>query len=244
MFSVLLPVYNNKDDIYNSILSVLRQSYKDFELIICDDCSTDGTYELLLDIVKKYTLKYNFDIKLIRNETNKGVYISLNECLKIAKRKYIVRIDSDDKLDKDLLKINYEIFTNNPKLIVNRFKIIKGKVIRYGEISMVYKRSLIKSIGYYDSVRFSGDAEFTRRILAVLEDKYINYYDKILYYVKHRENSLTTNNITGCSGDGLKIRLKYRKNAIKWHKTARPLYMPYPLDENNRPFEIHDLQKP
>lgn len=243
MFSVLLPVYNNKDDIYNSILSVLRQSYKDFELIICDDCSTDGTYELLLDIVKKYTLKYNFDIKLIRNETNKGVYISLNECLKIAKRKYIVRIDSDDKLDKDLLKINYEIFTNNPKLIVNRFKLIReGKKERFGEISMVYKRSLIKNIGYYDSVRFSADTEFMKRILTVLEDKYINKIDKVLYYAKNRDNSLTTNNDTGMIGSGYEIRMKYRSDAEKWHKTVRPLYMPYPLEE--RPFEIHDLQKP
>lgn len=49
--SILLPVYNNKEDIISAIQSVINQTYTDWELIIVDDCSIDGTYELVKDFV-------------------------------------------------------------------------------------------------------------------------------------------------------------------------------------------------
>lgn len=74
-----------------AIDSVLNQTYKDFEFIICDDGSDDGTYEMVQDLIKNDKRAI-----LIKNDENKGLAYSLNHCLSIAKGKYIARMDADD----------------------------------------------------------------------------------------------------------------------------------------------------
>ena len=82
----------NKESIVKlAIDSILNQTYKDFEFIICDDGSNDGTYEMVKNLIKK-----DNRVILIRNEENKGLAYSLNHCLSIAKGKYIARMDADD----------------------------------------------------------------------------------------------------------------------------------------------------
>ena len=75
--SVLLAVYNNKDDVLNAIQSIINQTHTDWELIIIDDCSMDGTNKIICDYISDKKL----DIKLIRNDKNCGVYVSLNNGL-------------------------------------------------------------------------------------------------------------------------------------------------------------------
>lgn len=91
--SVIMGIYNtnDKDMLTKSIGSILNQSYRDFEFIICDDGSTDGT----MDLLRK---EFSFDsrIKLIRNENNKGLAFTLNVCLESAQGDYIARMDADD----------------------------------------------------------------------------------------------------------------------------------------------------
>lgn len=71
MISVILPVYNGGEFLKQSVNSVLKQDYKDFEILIIDDCSTDGSYEWL------QTLQDD-RIRLYRNENNKGLFYNLN----------------------------------------------------------------------------------------------------------------------------------------------------------------------
>lgn len=87
--SVLMPAYNCSQYIGEAIESILNQTYDDFELIVLDDCSTDDTVE----IVKGFT-----DSRIIYhcNEKNLGLANNLNAGLKIAKGKYIARMDGDD----------------------------------------------------------------------------------------------------------------------------------------------------
>lgn len=92
--SVIMGIYKmvNKESIVKlAIDSILNQTYKDFEFIICDDGSNDGTYEMVKNLIKK-----DNRVILIRNEENKGLAYSLNHCLSIAKGKYIARMDADD----------------------------------------------------------------------------------------------------------------------------------------------------
>lgn len=78
----------------NSINSVLRQTFSDFEFLICDDGSTDSTWDMLTEYSKK-----DGRIKLLRNDKNLGLAASLNRCLKIARGRYIARHDCDDYND-------------------------------------------------------------------------------------------------------------------------------------------------
>ena len=90
--SVIMGIYNCERTLAESIESILSQSYKNWELILCDDASTDGT----LRIAKQYAAHYSDCIKLIQNKTNKRLAASLNHCLSHATGDYIARQDGDD----------------------------------------------------------------------------------------------------------------------------------------------------
>ena len=87
--AVLMSVYNGEKYLREAINSILSQTFNDFEFLIINDGSTDGT----ADILKSYT---DSRIKIINNEKNIGLTKSLNKGLKIAKGEYIARQDADD----------------------------------------------------------------------------------------------------------------------------------------------------
>ncbi len=90
--SVIMGIYNCEKTLEESIDSLLDQTYKNFELIMCDDGSKDKTY----DIAKQYEKKYPEIIHVYKNTKNMGLNYTLNKCLKYAKGKYIARQDGDD----------------------------------------------------------------------------------------------------------------------------------------------------
>lgn len=91
LVSIIMPAYNCEAYISEAIESVLAQTYDNFELIICDDCSRDGTKEILLSYEKK-----DSRLKVIFNSENQGTALSRNRCIKYAKGEFIAFLDSDD----------------------------------------------------------------------------------------------------------------------------------------------------
>lgn len=91
--SVIMGVYNckNIDALYRSVKSIINQTYKDWEFIICNDGSTDNTLKILKDVA---TLDKR--IKIIGYKENKGLANALNYCLAFSKGQYIARMDADD----------------------------------------------------------------------------------------------------------------------------------------------------
>lgn len=91
--SVIMGVFNSEKSISKCIDSILGQTYKNIEFVICDDNSTDNTYKILQDYQQKYS-----NIIVVRNKENKGLAYSLNKCLKNSSKesKYIARMDGDD----------------------------------------------------------------------------------------------------------------------------------------------------
>ena len=102
MISVIMGVYNTKnlELLKKSIYSILNQTYKDIELIICDDCSTDKNIDNILSF---FSNNYS-NVKIIKNKTNMGLAYSLNQCIKISKGEYIARQDDDDISFEDRLQ--------------------------------------------------------------------------------------------------------------------------------------------
>lgn len=237
--SVLLPVFNNKDDILEAIYSVINQTFIKWELIVIDDCSTDGTYDVVNEFINNNP---EYNIRLYKNHVNQGTYISLNEGLKRAKGKYIARIDSDDTMVKNMLEEHLRVLYNNRHYIASQSQYIReGCEKKFGEITLVYNKKVIDEIGYYDSVRFGADTEFMMRLKRRYGNPKIIKIDKVLYHAKQREQSLTTSNQTGIEGEGAIIRKQYRSNYIEWHRKNK-LYIPYPL--TNRPFEVPEKMLP
>ena len=89
--SILMSVYNGEGTLGKAIESILSQDFKDFEFIICDDASTDGTAAIL----EEYRAK-DERIVILRHDSNKGLGASLNDCLALARGEYIARQDADD----------------------------------------------------------------------------------------------------------------------------------------------------
>ncbi|WOZ36399.1 glycosyltransferase family 2 protein [Paenibacillus polymyxa] len=109
--SVILPVYNNAAFVLEAIHSILAQTYTDFELIVIDDGSTDGSTFLISQISDPRVIR-------IFHNTNRGLIASLNEGLKKANGEYIVRMDSDDISTPDRLAVQIAFMDQNPLIDV------------------------------------------------------------------------------------------------------------------------------
>lgn len=116
--SIIIPVYNIKKYLRQCLDSVINQSFQNTEIIIINDCSTDGSYNIIEEYQKKYP-----DISVVSLEKNLGLGNARNEGLKIATGKYIVFIDSDDWVKPDYIEILYSNITkyNCDLIIANHY---------------------------------------------------------------------------------------------------------------------------
>lgn len=92
LVSIIMPVYNSEDYLEASIQSVLNQSYKNWELIIIDDGSTDAS----LEIIQKIQLERS-EIRLLINSENMGISATRNKGIEAARGEFIAFLDSDDR---------------------------------------------------------------------------------------------------------------------------------------------------
>jgi glycosyltransferase involved in cell wall biosynthesis len=127
---VIIPIYNNID-IINNILKKLSELYE-YNIIVIDDCSIDGTYELINRFLKKKNIEY---VKLLRNNINKGPSYCRNLGLEHSKKEYIAFLDSDDDWHPQKIKIQLEIMRKHNILISGT----NHKIINLNEISY-YKK--------------------------------------------------------------------------------------------------------
>lgn len=109
LVSIICPMHNGERFAMQTIDCVLSQTYKNFELLIIDDCSKDNTVE----IVKKYG---DSRIKLFINEANSGAAFSRNRALSIASGEYIAFLDGDDLWKDDKLEKQIEFMESNDYL--------------------------------------------------------------------------------------------------------------------------------
>ena len=92
MISIIMGIYNCAETLSDAIDSIIAQTYDNWELIMCDDGSTDNTY----NIAQEYKERYPDKIVLLKNEKNMGLNYTLNKCLEVASGEYIARMDGDD----------------------------------------------------------------------------------------------------------------------------------------------------
>lgn len=98
--SVIMAAYNAEETIEAAIRSILLQTHDNFELIICDDASTDNTWCLMRSLVDE-----DSRIKLIRQEKNRGPAVARNRCLLQAQGEYIAIMDADDLCSENRLAV-------------------------------------------------------------------------------------------------------------------------------------------
>lgn len=112
LISVVMPVYNAERFLSQAIKSVLSQTYKNFEYIIVDDCSTDNSYQICLKFKKK-----DSRIKLFKNVKNMGVGFTLNQAISKSKGQYLARMDADDMMAPKRLTKQLSFLGVNTKVV-------------------------------------------------------------------------------------------------------------------------------
>ena len=201
-YSIIVPVYNTGKYLDKCIISLINQDYKDYEIIIVNDGSTDNS----LDIIDKYSSKY--DNIHNYNKENGGLSSARNYGIEKSSGEYLLFVDSDDYLDNNALKIIDENIKDNDILVFNFYmdngKSINVKNTYFDNISdkckkfvtanpsacnKVIKRSLFidNNIKFIDGIYYEDLATIPSFILYT---KNINYINDSLYYYCVRDDSI------------------------------------------------------
>lgn len=183
LVSVIMPAYNSEQYISNSVESILNQSYTNFEFIIIDDVSIDGTFNKLLEFKKK-----DNRIILIKNKKKEGVTKSLNKAIKKARGRYIIRMDADDWSYPNRFKLQVELMEKNPEVVVSGSyieicdstlktknlrkyhlddAIIRKHIFRYSPFAhpaTIWNAVILKKTLYNEAIEVSQDYELYFRI--------------------------------------------------------------------------------
>ena len=209
--SVIIPVYNVSDYLERCVNSVLRQTFKDFEIILVDDGSTDGSAKKCDEYAK-----VNNNIQVIHKK-NGGLSDARNHGIRVAKGDYIAFIDSDDwvnerfleemytninEYDADISVVNFSMVYSNGKQNITDCK--EGSFSGQDTLNMyfngfmmiclevawnkLYKRSLFEDIRYPVG-KLNEDAFTTYKLI----DKSVRVYisKEVLYYYFQRPGSIT-----------------------------------------------------
>lgn len=112
--SILMGIYNCAPTLKEAIDSILNQTYTNWELILCDDCSTDDTYE----IAESYQKQYPDKIILLKNEKNSRLAFTLNHCLEAATGEFVARMDGDDISLPDRFEKQVAFLRNHPDIVL------------------------------------------------------------------------------------------------------------------------------
>lgn len=165
--SVIMGVYNGANYLEESINSVINQTFKDFEFIICDDGSVDNSLSIIENKVQS-----DSRIKVLKNTSNKGLGYSLNKCIKVSRGKYLVRMDSDDISVENRIEKLVQSFEENPEYAVlgsgmilfddheewgetkpiefpSREQIFKGPAVAHA--TTIMNRDVIEKVGLYNT---------------------------------------------------------------------------------------------
>lgn len=112
--SIIMGVYNCAPTLREAIESILKQTYTDWEFVICDDGSKDSTMEILEQYARDYPDKF----VILKNDINQGLNATLNKCLASAQGIYIARQDGDDISDPSRLSKEVVFLENHPEYIL------------------------------------------------------------------------------------------------------------------------------
>lgn len=188
---IILPVYNSKYFILDTLRSINNQTYKNWKLIIVDDNSDDGTRELIINFINNSKNKKKFIF--LKNRKNKGQAFTRNLALKNCKSQYVAFIDSDDIWKRDKLKKQIKFMLDNKySFTYSDYITIKNGIIR-----------IIKVPNFFNYEKFINNTSIATSTM-MIEKKILNniYFPKLKlcedYYLKCRV--LKTNNAYKCPG--------------------------------------------
>lgn len=244
--TIVVPCYNVENYLERCINSLLSQTFKNTEIILVDDCSTDATRE----IIRKYEKKYQ-NIKAFYNERNRRQGYARNIAIQAATTKYITFVDSDDWVEPNFLQALYNALTKSDAdlavcdMFVRyddsaadfRVRMFDGKPNKYGLMNVgfaasssnkLFKTEILKTYEYPEDI-INEDVPV---VLAVMYKHKIVYTDETYYDYYQRPGSTQNGQITSKRFDIFKAVGLFKANvgskidkktwdAIVWHQVIQ-----------------------
>ena len=209
-YSIITPMYNSFNLMNRYFESFRNQTYKNFEIVIVDDCSTDDSYAKAIE----YAEKSELNITVLKSSKNLGPGNARNIGMEAAKGKWITFVDNDDWVSKDLLRkidvvnkkydvncVIYDYSTTDGKNVHRCYSMYMGtqgivsmsdciRNIRNHSVGKFYKKSFLSDVRY-PNLRRNEDVGFVCR--AVDACKTVYYLKESLYFYFQRTSSLSNN---------------------------------------------------
>ena len=157
-----MPVYNAKAYICQAVESILNQSYKDMELIMIDDCGTDGSIEMIKAHFSDERIKY------YKNDENMGIAYSRNKGLDLAEGEFIAFMDDDDIAPLNRLQMEMDFLNEHPDIdaVGGRYCVIdeNSNVIRYSDDTLQNPNYIKAALLFFDPIG-NGSMLFRRSVI-------------------------------------------------------------------------------
>jgi glycosyltransferase involved in cell wall biosynthesis len=248
--SVLMPAFNSAPWLPTAVRGLLKQTWKNIEIIIIDDCSTDDTLA-----VAQALAATDARIRVLSNKVNQGAYASRNYGLQFAHGHLITVHDADDwshprKIERQMLA-----FDAQPKMVANMSRSVRidpdsmhlfaqygREILRQNSSSLMFRRKpVFTDLGYWDEVKFGADTEYHHRINARFglgSAPTINA--GLLSFTRFHTESLTGGGKNSTVRGIIGARRDYVRKFSDWHEQMRSVEGGLYLERaaKKRPFVI------
>ncbi len=248
--TIIVAAYNTREYIGKSILSLLKQTWENIEIIVVDDASTDDTLEVLKGIAKQ-----DQRLKIVRELENQGPYAARMKAIGMATGEFLTCHDSDDWAHPEKIARQVKPMLQDSRLVAttscwvrmtaeDKFYVRKSwPLIHHNPASPMFRKdAILNIIGGFDMVRAGADSEFYERLKLSFGANKIRQVDGILTIGSHR-----TSSITNCKETGVidfkpsHSRIAYWEAWRHWHiECIRKGISPKMPSCGGRPFNAPD----
>lgn len=232
LISIIIPVYNSQETIKFVLQSIYNQTYKEVEVLLINDGSTDQSEKIINEFSKTMRLKYIF-------QKNRGVSSARNLGLTLAQGDYIMFLDSDDFWENDKIEKQLGILQNNQNIDFlganrdgkkikyfflkkfNELQPISKRLLLYKNFfmtsSVVFKRDIVSEVGFFnEKMSYSEDWEYFLRI-ANKFNCYL-YNESLVYSITNKpafgHSGLSANLLKMEKGELETLKLGYKLNIV------------------------------
>ncbi|HQV12096.1 MAG TPA: glycosyltransferase family 2 protein [Nitrospira sp.] len=225
LLSVLMTTFCTADRVRSAIRSILGQTYKNIELIVVDDASTDGTGEIVQEIARE-----DARVKYLRMPCNVGTYVAKSIAFEHSRGEFVTCHDSDDWSHPLRFEKQIQPLLENQRLVATTSQWVRIQddgvfyarpvhpLARLNPASPLFRRDLVaREMGLWDLVRTGADSEFHARLRLVFGRTAVKRIALPLAFGAHRPNSLMTASDTGYCASGMSpVRLGYWEAWTRW----------------------------
>lgn len=261
LVSVLIPVYNGENTIAQAIESCLEQSYKNIEIIVCNDGSTDNT-------LHEINIENSDRLYIINHPSNKGIANTRNTLLKAAKGEFIAWLDADDMMDEERIELQLNFMLEKPEidicgtwaLLIGNYnytdlkKLPANKDIVKAQLwfkncllqpSVMSKNFYVKENTFYNpDYDYMEDYELWYRLV---DTKVIANFDKYLTFYRAPDEKLLAQKHIKYRFDEKQAKLweiKWQKIPQKLGKDSKKIFQQFIKNNKTlRPYEIKIILK-